>query len=101
MAEPSVCDKQGEHYLMNFCFEHGLPQYESSIGTVVVIFFYQAEDKVRIQQEKLELAQQNLNQSLRKAEALPKIEEELAVQMAALNEVQKSINNGKENLFLL
>ena len=63
-------------------------------------FFHQAEDKVRIQQEKLELAQQNLNQSLRKAEALPKIEEELAVQMAALNEVQKSIHNRKENLFL-
>lgn len=64
-------------------------------------FFYQAEDKVRIQQEKLELAQQNLNQSLRKAEALPKIEEELAVQMAALNEVQKSLNKGKEKLLFL
>lgn len=48
---------------------------------------FQTEEKVRCQQEKLELAEQNLNQSLRKAEALPKIEEELAVQMAALNEV--------------
>ena len=48
------------------------------------------EEKVRVQQEKLELAEQNLNQSLRKAEALPKIEEELAVQMAALNEVRQT-----------
>ena len=49
--------------------------------------FCQTEEKLRLQQEKLELAEQNLNQSLRKAEALPKIEEELAVRLAALNEV--------------
>ena len=41
--------------------------------------------------ERLELAEQNLNQLLRKAEALPKVEEELAVRMAALNEVRKFI----------
>ena len=52
------------------------------------VLFLKAEEKVRLQQERLELAEQNLNQSLRKAEALPKIEEELAVQMAALNEVR-------------
>ena len=52
------------------------------------VLFLQTEEKVRLQQERLELAEQNLNQSLRKAEALPKIEEELAVQMAALNEVR-------------
>lgn len=58
----------------------------------------QAEDKVRIQQEKLELAQQNLNQSLRKAEALPKIEEELAVQMAALNEAAEKHVTAEETV---
>ena len=60
---------------------------ELTINPSAICIFFQAEDKVRIQQEKLEIAEQNLNQSLRKAEALPKIEEELAVQMAALNEV--------------
>ena len=55
---------------------------------LLVFILFQTEEKVRDIQEKLELAEQNLNQSLRKAEALPKIEEELAVRMAALNEVQ-------------
>lgn len=58
----------------------------------------QAEEKVRIQQEKLELAEQNLNQSLRKAEALPKIEEELAVQMAALNEAAEKHETAEETV---
>lgn len=58
----------------------------------------QAEDKVRIQQEKLEIAEQNLNQSLRKAEALPKIEEELAVQMAALNEAAEKHVTAEETV---
>ncbi|KAK3752875.1 hypothetical protein QZH41_000023 [Actinostola sp. cb2023] len=49
----------------------------------------QAEEKQRNFQEKLELSEQNLNQLLRKAEALPKIEEELAVRMAALNEARE------------
>ena len=54
---------------------------------LLIFILFQTEEKVRDIQEKLELAEQNLNQSLRKAEALPKIEEELAVRMAALNEV--------------
>ncbi|XP_027039265.1 liprin-alpha-1-like isoform X2 [Pocillopora damicornis] len=58
----------------------------------------QAEEKVRCQQEKLELAEQNLNQSLRKAEALPKIEEELAVRMAALNEAAEKQGTAEETV---
>lgn len=58
----------------------------------------QTEEKVRCQQEKLELAEQNLNQSLRKAEALPKIEEELAVQMAALNEAAEKQGSAEETV---
>lgn len=58
----------------------------------------QAEEKVRLQQERLELAEQNLNQSLRKAEALPKIEEELAVQMAALNEAAEKHVTAEETV---
>ena len=53
-------------------------------------FFYlllQSEEKCRSLQEKLELAEQKLHQSLRKAEALPVVEEELAVRLAALNQV--------------
>lgn len=53
------------------------------------VFLFQAEDKCRNLQEKLELAEQKLQQSLRKAEALPVVEEELAVRMAALNQVQQ------------
>lgn len=58
----------------------------------------QAEEKIRLQQERLELAEQNLNQSLRKAEALPKIEEELAVQMAALNEAAEKHVTAEETV---
>jgi len=56
-------------------------------------FLFQSEEKQRQLKEKLELAEQNLNQLHRKAEALPKIEEELAVRVAALNEVCKNDNN--------
>lgn len=57
--------------------------------SIVPFFVLKAEEKCRNLQEKLELAEQKLQQSLRKAEALPVVEEELAVRMAALNQVNE------------
>ena len=50
---------------------------------------FQSEEKCRNLQEKLELAEQRMQQSVRKAEALPVVEEELAVRLAALNRVSQ------------
>ncbi|XP_028411399.1 liprin-alpha-1-like isoform X2 [Dendronephthya gigantea] len=58
----------------------------------------QAEDKCRNLQEKLELAEQKLQQSLRKAEALPVVEEELAVHLAALNQAEEKSFSATERI---
>ena len=49
--------------------------------------YSQKEEKIDNLQEQVNYAEQRLAQFMQKAEALPKIEEELASRVAALNEV--------------
>ncbi|XP_066556661.1 liprin-alpha-1 isoform X4 [Amia ocellicauda] len=60
--------------------------------------FRQSEEKNRQIQERLELAEQKLQQTMRKAETLPEVEAELAQRVAALTKAEERHGNIEERL---
>lgn len=64
---------------------------ESPLCLLMTSFLSQSEERNRHLQEKLELAEQKLMQTIRKAETLPEVEAELAQRVAALTKVHTPV----------
>ncbi|RLW10428.1 hypothetical protein DV515_00002516 [Chloebia gouldiae] len=71
---------------------------ENEIATKDSMHRQVSEDKNRQLQERLELAEQKLQQTLRKAETLPEVEAELAQRVAALTKAEERHGNIEERL---
>lgn len=68
-------------------FGHTDPLDVAEAGLSSDMCCLQMEEKNRQLQERLELAEQKLQQTMRKAETLPEVEAELAQRIAALTKV--------------
>lgn len=68
------------------------------INKLILMILSQTSEKMRQYQEKFELAEQKLQQSLRKVEALPNVEAELQKRQEALSEAEERHGSAEERL---
>uniref|UniRef100_A0A8C1YIX3 PTPRF interacting protein alpha 2 n=1 Tax=Cyprinus carpio TaxID=7962 RepID=A0A8C1YIX3_CYPCA len=69
-----------------------------TVCVCVCVFLPQMEEKNRQLQERLELAEQKLQQTMRKAETLPEVEAELAQRIAALTKAEERHGSIEERM---